>query len=144
MDLIQALSSQLGIPTEQAQAVAGGAIGFLKDKLGADAPKVDAAVPELGGWEKAAAGASSGGGLLGMAAGMLGGSAGEAAGLVAILAKVGLDADKAQMVAPLVVDFLKSRLPPDLVSKVLAVAPMLTGGGGGAAGALGALGGLLK
>lgn len=144
MDLIQSLSSQLGIPAEQAQAVAGGALGFLKDKLGGDGAKLDAAVPELGGWEKAASAATGGGGLLGMAAGMLGGSAGEAAGLVAILAKVGLDADKAQMVAPLVLDFLKSRLPPEMVSKVLAVAPMLTGGGGGAAGALGALGGLFK
>lgn len=97
-------------------------------------------------------GASGGGGLMGALGGAMG-QAGEVAGVVALLQRFNLDASKAALVAPLLLDFLKSRLDPKLVSGILAVMPMLanlggggggnTPGGGGAQGGGGGLGGLL-
>jgi hypothetical protein len=81
------------------------------------------------------------------------GQAGEVAGVVALLQRFNLDAGKASLVAPLLLNFLKSRLDPKLVSGILAVMPMLanlgsggggdTPGGGGSQAGGGGLGGLL-
>lgn len=157
MDLISKLASTLGVPDTQAQAVAGAVLGKVKEQVadeagGAAAAQVDAAVPELSGWQ-AQAGALLGGGgglggLLGAAAGALGGQqAQDTAAIVAILAKLDIDASKAALVAPLVLSFLKDRLEPGTLQMVLKAAPLLAGGqGGGAAGGMGAaadmLGGL--
>ena len=86
--------------------------------------------------------------------GALGGAVGQAsevAGVVALLQRFNIDAGKASLVAPLLLNFLKSRLDPKLVGGILAVMPMLAnlgsgggnapGGGGGQGG--GGLGGLL-
>ncbi|WNG35231.1 hypothetical protein F0U61_17360 [Archangium violaceum] len=96
-------------------------------------------------------GQSGGGGLMGALGGAMG-QASEVAGVVALLQRFNLDAGKASLVAPLLLNFLKSRLDPQLVSGILAVMPMLanlaggggnTPGGGGAQGGGGGLGGLL-
>lgn len=96
-------------------------------------------------------GQSGGGGLMGALGGAMG-QAGEVAGVVALLQRFNLDAGKAALVAPLLLNFLKSRLDPKLVSGILAVMPMLanlgSGGGntpdgGGSQGGGGGLGGLL-
>lgn len=97
-------------------------------------------------------GQSGGGGLMGALGGAMG-QAGEVAGVVALLQRFNLDASKAALVAPLLLNFLKSRLDPKLVGGILAVMPMLanlgggsggnTPGGGGAQGGGGGLGGLL-
>jgi hypothetical protein len=144
------------------------------------AGQVAAAVPEAKGWEQSpaatqalgsdpssmlsgllggAAGAGGGGlgALLGSAGSLVGGQAGAAmqaaggaAALSGLLSKFGLKAEHAAVMAPIAFSFLQSRLPPDLLSKVTAVLPMLGGGGSGApageagGGALGALTGLLK
>ncbi|MCB9664035.1 MAG: DUF2780 domain-containing protein [Alphaproteobacteria bacterium] len=150
MDLIEALSSKLGVSPEQAQAVAGGVLGLVKDKVadagGADAAsQLEQAVPELQGWQAQASALAGGGGggglggLLGMASssgllGALGGQAQESAALVAVLTKVGLDAGTATTVAPLVWSFLKDRLPPEWVAMAAKAAPFLSGGGGGGLG----------
>jgi uncharacterized membrane protein YgcG len=88
---------------------------------------------------------------MGALGGALGGQAGEMAGVVALLQRFNLDAGKASLVAPLLLNFLKSRLDPKLVSGILAVMPMLAnlggGGGGGSPGGGsqggGGLGGIL-
>lgn len=145
------------------------------------AGQVAAAVPEAQGWEQApgvsqaagsdpasmlsgllgGGGGAGGGGLgalLGSAGSLVGGQAGAAmqaaggaAALSGLLSKFGLEARHATIIAPIAFSFLQSRLPPELLSKVTAVLPMLTGGGAasapvgdGAGGALGALTGLLK
>lgn len=147
------------------------------------AGQVAAAVPEAAAWEKSpaasqalgsdpmsmlsgllggAAGAGGGGlgSLLGAAGSMVGGQAGAAmqaaggaAALSGLLSKFGLKAEHAAIIAPIAFSFLQSKLPPELLSKVTAVLPMLSGGaaqpsapdaGGGVGGALGALTGLLK
>ncbi|MCB9763040.1 MAG: hypothetical protein H6739_24785 [Alphaproteobacteria bacterium] len=133
------------------------------------AAQLGEAVPELGGWkaqaakllgDKPAAAPAAGGlgglggllgglagggagGLLGAAAGALGGQAAkDTAAIVTILGRFDIDAGKAALVAPVILDFLKSRLDPGLLSKVLAAAPALMGAGGGD-GLTGALTGFL-
>jgi hypothetical protein len=155
--------------------------GTVKEKLGPEAAdQVGQSIPELQGWQQAAqaqAPAESGGGggglmgALGGLGGMLGGQgqsggggglmgalggavgqAGEVAGVVALLGRFNIDAGKASLVAPLLLNFLKSRLDPKLVGGILSVMPMLAnlgggspdgGGGGGAQGGGGGLGGIL-
>ncbi|MCY1076280.1 hypothetical protein OV287_17520 [Archangium sp. miwbw1] len=154
--------------------------GTVKEKMGPEAAdQLGQAIPEMQGWQQQAeaqtqqaAQPESGGGLMGALGGLGGllggqgqssgggglmgalggamGQAGEVAGLVALLQRFNLDAGKASLVAPLLLNFLKSRLDPKLVSGILAVMPMLTNlggggdtpGGGGAQGG-GGLGGLL-
>lgn len=149
--------------------------GTVKEKLGADAAEqMGQSIPEMQNWQQAAQArtppAESGGGggglmgALGGLGGMLGGQgqsggggglmgalggavgqAGEVAGVVALLQRFNIDAGKASLVAPLLLNFLKSRLDPKLVSGILAVMPMLAnlGGGGGSPGGGGGLGGIL-
>ncbi|WP_375757585.1 DUF2780 domain-containing protein [Corallococcus exercitus] len=172
MDLIGQLSQQLGVDGTQAQGLAGSLLklvqGTVQEKVGPDAARqMDQAIPEMQGWQQQAQAQApaggDGGGLMGALGGMLGGAggggggglmgalggaaahAGEVAGVVAILQRFNLDAGKATLVAPLLLDFLKSRLDPGLVGKILAVAPMLAGGSGGGGGPQGGggLGGML-
>ncbi|WP_304986226.1 DUF2780 domain-containing protein [Corallococcus sp. CA031C] len=167
MDLIGQLSQQLGVDGTQAQGLAGSLLkmvqGTVQEKVGPDAAKqMEQSIPEMQGWQQQAqaqAPAADGGGLMGALGGLMGGGgggggglmgalggaaahAGEVAGVVAILQRFNLDAGKAALVAPLLLDFLKSRLDPGLVGKILAVAPMLAGGGSGPQGG-GGLGGML-
>jgi hypothetical protein len=84
---------------------------------------------------------------MGAMLGAIGGAAaqaGEVAAVVSLLGRFNIDASKATLVAPLLLDFLKSRLDPGLISKILAVVPMLAGAGGNTpGGGGGGLGGLL-
>ena len=171
MDLITELGSKLGIGEDKAQAIAGTVMGMVSGAVKGEhgdsaAAQVEAAVPEMGDWKERAAGllggAAAGGGLGGMlgglaggggAGGLLGGAlsslgggqAADIAGLIAVLSKLGIDGSKAALVAPIALQFLKSRLDPGLVTKVLSAVPMLTGGGdapatgGGIGGMLGGL-----
>lgn len=168
MDLIEDLSSQLQLDGGQARGLAGSLLGLVqdgvRDKLGPEAAdNLAGAVPELGEWSgdaqalaaqpEPASGGLDLGGLLGAGLSALGGPQAQALGPVAsILGKLGLDASKAQLVAPLLMNFLQSRLDPELMSKLTSALPwlgMLTGASptpasseGGGLGAM--LGGLLK
>ncbi|MCO4744466.1 MAG: hypothetical protein KC912_06755 [Proteobacteria bacterium] len=171
MDFIGALSGQLGLSEDQAKALAGTVIGGVRGQLeGEDddaAQGVDAAVPELGDWSAMAgkflskgkpdadegglggmlgglASAAAGGGALGDAfEAVAGKEAKQTAQVVALLDQFGVDGDKAAMVAPLALSFLKDRLPEDVLEKAMAFAPMLLGdsapSAGGMVGALGSL-----
>ncbi len=146
--------------------------GTVKEKMGTEAAdQLGQSIPEMQNWQQAAqaqAPAESGGGglmgALGGLGGMLGGQgqsggggglmgalggavghAGEVAGVVALLQRFNIDAGKASLVAPLLLNFLKSRLDPKLVGGILSVMPMLANvGGGGAQGGGGGLGGLIR
>lgn len=162
-----------------AGTVIGGVQNAVADEDPDKAAEIGNAVPELGDWKSTAgsllgggddeggglggllgglAGAAGGGGggaagLLGAAAGALGGQeAKDTLAVVGILNKFDVDAGKAALVAPLILNFLKSRVEPGTLSTILAVAPMLAGAVGGdddggddkgAGGVMGALGGLL-
>lgn len=165
MDLIENLSSQLQLDGGQARGLAGSLLGMVKDgvaeKLGGDAAaSLASAVPELGEWKQdadALAGQPepAGGGLgdllsAGMSA--LGGQQAQSlAPVVSLLGKVGVDAGKAQLVAPMLMNFLQSRVDGGLMQKITSALPwlgMLTGSSSGAteasSGGLGSmLGGML-
>jgi hypothetical protein len=214
MDLIQALSNHAGLDTDRAQALAGGVLGLVRSAVetqsgAAAAQQVDAAVPELGAWQAAAArlvggdaggeagsglgalgglaaqalagadggggggglgalgglaaqalagGGGGGGGLGGLAAqalagagggglGALGGLAAQAlggGGLTGLFGKLGLDPSMLGTVAPLVLQFLEGRLPPELLGLAKSALPLLGGAGGSTGGGAGGLlGGLL-
>lgn len=124
-DFIDLATKKLGLSAGAAQAGTGGLLSVLKEKLGGDLfGNVAAAVPgagEMAGKAPAAGGGGGGlGGLLGKAGGLLGGSAGQAVGVAAMLEKSGIGLDKVQGFARLFMDFLKSKLPPDLLKSVLA------------------------
>ena len=153
MDLIGQLGSTLGVNPGQASALAGsvlgGVQGALADKDAGAAAELGEAVPELEGWkaqadqelgaaEEPAAGGlggllgGGGGGLLGAAAGALGGEkAQNTLAIVQILGKFDVEPGKAALVAPMLLQFLESRLKPGTLQLVLQVAPLLASARGG-------------
>jgi hypothetical protein len=170
MDLIASLTSQLGIEPEKAQGLAGAVLGTLEQQVGQQLGGSDAAalrekLPELDAWKAkspvleggggggllgALGGLGGGGDLLGAAGGLLGGAGGLLGGagggldvgaLIQLASKAGVSGGAAQKLLPIVVSFLKSRLDPALLAKVLSVVPGLEKLAGGASG--GGLGGLL-
>lgn len=148
MDLISTLAGAMGVPAEQAQAVAGLVLGTAKSQVSEKdaglAGQIGAAIPELDGWQAAAkqqtqAAAPSGGGLLGglmsaassglgnqLLGAVAGQQAAEGAALVGLLGKLGLSAQHASLAAPVLLDFLKSRLGEGTVKQILTYAPMLS------------------
>jgi uncharacterized protein VcgC/VcgE DUF2780 len=155
MDLIGALTSQLGIDAGNAKGLAGSALGMLEQqvsqKLGdGDASALKAQLPELSEWKAAAGEAAGGGGLLGAAGGLLGGALGGGGGgfdvgsLIQMATKFDLGPAAVQQLVPIVLQFLQSKLEPGLLQRILSAVPALTGGGKpGGGGLAGALGGLL-
>jgi hypothetical protein len=171
MDLVSTLASALNVEPRAAEAVAGAVLGTVKGQAAdSDASEgaedaLESAVPELSGWmdtakEVAAENDDSAdlgglGGLLGaMGSGagnqLLGAVAGKSAQNAALLGSVlgslGLNASMAQVAAPIVLQFLESRMDAGTLQTLLSVAPMLTGKteGGSAGGMMGALGSFLK
>lgn len=174
MDLIGGLVSKLGVEEDQAKALAGGVLGLVtnsvKEEAGSEtASQIKSAIPEMGDWkgkaqellgEQQGSGGllgglmgGGGGGLMGSLAGALGGQkAQDTVAIVQILERFDVDAGKAALVAPLILNFLKDKLSPELLGVVLKAAPMLSAGkdeddgdgqGEGLGGAIsGALGGL--
>ena len=149
MDLIQILTSQLGLDSGQAQGLAGTVLNFIKARVaakvgGREAQAVECAVPELGAWSETAETLSrsgGGGGLLGLAAGTIGGEIGE---LTSAVSKLDLDASTLQQALPIIADFLKARMDQETFTRVLSAVPFLKGflpspSSGGLAGALGGL-----
>lgn len=158
MDLIAALSSGLGVDAAKARGLAGGAFGLIEEQVSkhlgaAEASELRASIPELPDWKAdgAALAARPAGGMLQAAggllggAGLLGGTSGlDVAALIQLAGKAGVPASAAQSLLPLLLQFLQSRLSPELLDKVMRVVPALkSGGSGGGGGLLGALGGIL-
>jgi len=155
MDLISSLTSGLGIDPKQAQGLAGGVLGMVQSQLSDNngpeaAAQMQQAIPEMSGWQQTASsmmggggdgggmlgaaasafGGGSSGGLLQAAAGAIGGkSAQQASQMVGLLGGLGLDAKYGAMAAPLILSFLKDRLPSGVLDMALQAAPMLFGGG---------------
>jgi hypothetical protein len=119
-ELIDMLTKNLGV--SGAQAEGGTAVLFkaAKDKLGeGEFGKLLGGVPgmsELLG--KAPAGSGGFGGLLGGLAGAIGGNAGVIAAVLQGFGKLGLTADHAKKFVPLILDYLRSQVGPDVVSKL--------------------------
>ena len=119
-ELIDMLTKNLGV--NGAQAEGGAAVMFkaAKDKLGdAEFGKLLGGVPGLTDlMRKAPAGGGGLGGVLGGLAGSMGGNAGAIATILSGFGKLGLTADHAKKFVPVILEFLRSKVGPDVVSKL--------------------------
>lgn len=134
-ELIEKLTSQLGIDASTAKSATGKAMAMVKEQAGDDLfSKISGMVPGLGeaAEEGAAAQEDSGGGGLmgaigGIAGGLLGGTAGDAAKMTQGLADSGLDPGQMGGFVSTVIEFLKEKLGDDMIEQLLAKVPALKG-----------------
>ncbi len=120
-ELIDSLTKNLGISSAQAEGGTAVLLKAAKDKLGA--AEFDSQLGSVAGlhdlMKKAPASGGTGlGGLLGGLAGAIGGNAGVIATIVGGFGKLGLKAEDAKKFVPVILDFLRSKVGPDVVSKL--------------------------
>lgn len=120
-ELVDLLTKNLGVSGQQAEGGAAVLFKAAKDKLGGvEFDQLLGGVPGLGDLLKKAP-ASGGGGLGGMLGGLASAMGGNAALITTILGgfgKLGLTADHAKKFVPIILEFLKSKVGPDVVSKL--------------------------
>ena len=120
-ELIDMLTKNLGVSGAQAEGGAAVLFKAAKDKLGGEEfGKLLGGVPGLSDLMHKAPAAGGGGlgGLLGGLAGSMGGNAGAIATILGGFGKLGLTADHARKFVPVILEFLKSKVGPDVVSKL--------------------------
>jgi hypothetical protein len=119
-ELIDLLTRNLGVSGPQAEGGAAVLFKAAKEKLGgAEFDKLLGGVPGLGDLLKKAPASGGGlGGMLGNLAGAMGGNAGLIATIVGGFGKLGLTTDHAKKFVPVILDFLKSKVGPDVVAKL--------------------------
>ena len=119
-ELVDLLTGKLGVNATQAEGGAAVLFKAAKDKLGGDEfNKLLGGVPGLGDLMKKAPATGGGlGGLLGGIAGAMGGNAALISTIVGGFGKLGLSAEDARRFAPVMFDFLKTKVPPDVVGKL--------------------------
>ena len=119
-ELIDLLTRNLGVSGSQAEGGAAVLFKAAKEKLGgAEFDKLLGGIPGLGDLLKKAPASGGGlGGMLGSLAGAMGGNAGLIAAVVGGFGKLGLTTDHAKKFVPVILDFLKSKVGPDVVSKL--------------------------
>ena len=155
MDLIDELMTRLQIDPLPAQALAGRVLEASRLQVASDlgpetAEQMRSGIPELLGWSAEAAemlgesprtmakedhgllgGGLAGGGLFHAAAGAMGmfeSHLGALQHVLPLLDRLGLDASALHVALPLIAQFLRSRLSPELAGKVLSAVPVLSGG----------------
>jgi len=113
MELIQMLTSQLGISDEQATGGAGLLFKMAKDKLGdADFSQVSSAVPDVEKLISSAPESSGIAGALGGLASSLGGGAGQLGNLASLASGfkgLNLDSGIASKFIPIIMSFVQSK-----------------------------------
>jgi len=119
-ELIDMLTKKLGVNAAQAEGGAAVLFKAAKDKLGSEEfGKLLGGVPGLGDLMKKAPASGGGlGGLLGGLAGAIGGNAALISTIVGGFGKLGLTAEDARRFAPVMSEYLKTKVPPDVVSKL--------------------------
>ena len=120
-ELIDMLTKNLDISGAQAEGGAAVLFKAAKDKMGGeDFGKLLGGVPGLSDLMKKApaSGGSGFGAMLGGLASAVGGNAGLIATIVSGFGKLGLKADDAKKFAPVMLDFLRTKISPDAVSKL--------------------------
>jgi hypothetical protein len=127
-DITTELASKCGISPELAKKGLGTLLAAFKHALPADSfAKIEGAIPDAPAMlaDAEAQGEASSGGLLGTLkdmAGKLFGGGGPAA-LASHFEKLGFAPDQVKHFIPRVVEFLKDKLPPDLMKHVSALLP---------------------
>ncbi len=131
-DLIESLSTKLGIDKSIAEKATGVVMGFMKDKLadndfGQLLEKLPGASNLIGQAKESSSGGGGGmmGSLLGAAASAIGGKAGDALALTGKLKDTGLDVGKFGDFGATVTDYIKEKAGDDLFGKVLSGVPEL-------------------
>ena len=119
-ELVDLLSKNLRITAPQAEGGAAVLFKAAKDKLGGEEfGKLLGSMPGLSDLMKKAPAPSGGlSGLLGGLAGAVGGNAGLIATIVSGFGKLGLNAEDAKKFVPVIMEFLRSKVGPDVVSKL--------------------------
>ena len=119
-ELIDMLVKQLGVSDTQAEGGAAVLFKAAKDKLGAaEFDKLLGGLPGLGDLLTKAPGAGGGlGGLLGGLAGAVGGTAKLISTIMGGFSKLGLTVEDAKRFAPVVMNFLRSKVGPDVAAKL--------------------------
>jgi hypothetical protein len=136
-DPIAELASKSGISLDQAKKGLGTVLSTIKEKLPADMfSQVQSAVPDADNvMASAEAGKESPSrhGVLGAVtdlAGKIFGGSGGAPAMMGNLQGLGFSADQLQKFLPNVLEFLKARLPANVLEKVSALFPTHAGAGG--------------
>ena len=111
MDLINLLTSQLGIKEEQAAGGAGLIFNLAKEKLGGDFSQITDAIPDVNGLIEKAPDTNGGimGALGGLASSFGGDKLGDLASLASGFSKLDLDAGMISKFAPIILEFVKSK-----------------------------------
>jgi hypothetical protein len=119
-ELVDMLTKNLGISGAQAEGGAGVLFKAAKDKLGdGEFGKLLGGVPGVSDLLHKAPAAGGGlGGLLGGLAGAMGGNAGAIATILSGFGKLGLTADDAKKFVPVILTFLRSKVGPDVITKL--------------------------
>jgi hypothetical protein len=129
-DIIEDLAGKAGVSADLAKKGMGALLSFLKEKIPAESfSKVTRAIPGADNLMATAAekGAEASGGVLSAVSGLAGklfGGAGGASALVAKLTQLGFSADQLQRFIPTVLEFLKGKLPGDVMNKITAMIPI--------------------
>lgn len=120
-ELVDMLTRTLGIDGKQAEGGAAVLFNAAKEKLGAgEFGKLLGDVPGLADLMHKAPPAGGGGlgGMLGGLASAMGGNAALIANIVGGFSKLGLKADDAKKFVPVILDFLRTKVSPDVVTKL--------------------------
>jgi hypothetical protein len=120
-ELVDLLTRNLGVSGNQAEGGAAVMFKAAREKLGAtEFDQLLSGLPGLQDLMKKAPASGGGGlgGLLGGLAGAVGGNASAIATVVGGFANLGLSTDHARKFAPLILEFLKSKVGPDVVTKL--------------------------
>jgi len=120
-ELIETLTKQLGVSGAQAEGGAAVLFKAAKDKLGSEEfGRLLGGLPGLTDlMKKAPAGGGGGlGGLLGGLAGAIGGNAALISTIVGGFGKLGLTAEDARRFAPVIFDFLRTKVSPEVADKL--------------------------
>jgi hypothetical protein len=121
-ELIDSLTTTLGISAAQAEGGAGVLLKAAKDKLGA--AEFDSQLGGVSGLhdllKKAPASGGGGGlgGLLGGLAGAMGGNAALISSIVGGFGKLGLRPEDARKFVPVILGYLRTQVGPDVVSNL--------------------------
>ena len=120
-ELIDMLTGALGVNASQAEGGAAVLFKVAKDKLGeGEFARLLGGVPGISDLLKKAPASGGGGlgGLLGGLAGAVGGNAALISTVVGGFGKLGLTTDDAKRFVPVIMDFLRRKVGPDVVSKL--------------------------
>jgi hypothetical protein len=119
-ELIDSLTAQLGVSGTQAEGGAAVLLKAAKDKMGGEEfGRLLGGVPGIDDLLRKVPASGGGlGGLLGGIAGAVGGNAGLIATIVGGFGRLGLSVEDAKRFAPVMMDYLRGKVGPDVAAKL--------------------------